>query len=82
MTTTVTVETHNWPVMVTAENDYSHSSPTQASHGNVVTHTFVPKGSKMQFYVTQNQTLEFVELPEDATGLPGCDEIDPAPTES
>lgn len=69
MTTTITVETHDWPVAVTTNDNHSHTSPERVSNGYTETVEFVPANSKRQFYVTDARSLSFRELPKGATGL-------------
>lgn len=61
MTTTVTVKTHGWPVDVTITDRYARSI-----HTDVIT---VEPNCEREFYVTDNRTLQFAELP-----LPQTDE--------
>ena len=69
MTTKVIVETHTWPVIVTASFSHFHSGPTVRSWSNSETNTFVPQHTKREFVVTKETRLTVVELPEDATSL-------------
>jgi hypothetical protein len=69
MTTTVTVETHTWPVQVTTNGRHSHSDDKRRSYGYSETVEFVPKETKRVFSVTDTTSVTVSELPADATGL-------------
>ena len=69
MTTTITIETHSWPVSVSTSEEHSHNDNLVQSHGYRSTTTFVPKNSKQVFHVSSTSSLSIRELPEDATGL-------------
>ncbi len=69
MTTTVTLETHGWPVEVVSTSEHYHHSDQSHSEGIQSTTTFVPKNTKRSFHITDTTTLVFRELPADAEGL-------------
>lgn len=75
MTTTVTVTTHDWPVVVESHSSHRFSSETRYGHGNSFTAEFVPAHSEQSFSVTDTTSITFRELPKDATSL----SIDPPP---
>lgn len=59
MTTTVTIETHDWPVRVESVDQIVHEQ------GGSVTRKYeeVPPNSKVSFCVTQTRHLRIFELP-------------------
>jgi hypothetical protein len=69
MTTTITVETHSWPVAVTTSSEYNHSDERNQSHGYRTATVFVPKGEKQQFHISQDTQISVRDLPADAEGL-------------
>lgn len=60
MTTTVTVETHDWPVEATITDEFNSGEFTQ-SKSKVLAH------SKSTFYLTDTRTIHFRELPKETT---------------
>ncbi|MEV5031614.1 hypothetical protein MRBLMC3_000797 [Sphingobium sp. LMC3-1-1.1] len=69
MTTTITIETHSWPVAVTTSDSFHHTDNVVQSHGYRDTTTFVPKETKRLFHISSNCSLSVRELHADATGL-------------
>lgn len=59
MTTTVTLETHDWPVEVKSLEYHEHESGS--FFGKRI--DIVPPRTKRQFHITQTQRLNFTELP-------------------
>jgi hypothetical protein len=73
MTTIVTVETHDWPVEVQANTNYSHTTDTVESYGHSGTRTFVPANTKQAFTLTDGTTATFRELPKGVTSFADAD---------
>ncbi len=69
MTTTITLETHVWPVEVRTSDNHRFFTPNRASEGWAQAREFVPANTKRQFHITDSSRIEFVELPKEATGL-------------
>lgn len=69
MTTTVTVETHDWPVAVDTHDDHNFATPERRGYGHRNETEFVPANSKKQFYITDTRSITFRELPADAKSL-------------
>ena len=61
MTTTITLETHSWPVETVTRDD--HESPCGNYKHKGVTVEIVPPNSKRVFHVTQTRKIEFIEQP-------------------
>lgn len=62
MTTTVTVETHDWPVAVDTHDDHNFATPERRGYGHRNETEFVPANSKKQFYITDTRSITFREL--------------------
>ena len=69
MTTTITVETHDWPVSVTLHDDHYHADDRIEISRNGYERQFVPAHSKAQFHITSTRSISVHELPKEATGL-------------
>lgn len=82
MTTTITVETHDWPVKVTTSDDVTgtHTSAgvEQSWRSSTMTVEEVPANSSRSFYITNTRSLRFEELPAE-TPAPAPPADDPAP---
>ncbi|HKY82187.1 MAG TPA: hypothetical protein VJM09_12040 [Sphingobium sp.] len=61
MTTTITLETHNWPTKIITRDDHESECGTYKHHG--VTEEVVPPNSKRVVHVTSTRSIEFVEMP-------------------
>jgi hypothetical protein len=59
MTTTITVETHDWPVEVKAQEYFEHATGSHYSKRVEI----VPPNSSHTCHVTQTMRVTFTELP-------------------
>jgi hypothetical protein len=69
MTTTITIETHDWPVAVGISVDRSATAPLHVVHGWSTETIYVASHSKRQFHISSKTNLTVSELPKDATDL-------------
>jgi hypothetical protein len=60
MTTTITVETHSWPVEAKTQTYHEHEAGSFYSKQIDI----VPPNSKRSFHITQTSRLTFTELPD------------------
>ena len=67
MTTTVTLKTHSWPVLVTTVDIYERDQTTGDSKQSVLTETTtvetVPPETERSFHITNSRSVSFDELP-------------------
>jgi hypothetical protein len=69
MTTTITVNTHDWPVAATVSSNHSYSDDKVRSYGHSDRTEFVPPHSERTYSVAEGGRVSFEELPKEATGL-------------
>jgi hypothetical protein len=69
MTTTVTVETHDWPVAVDVHQSHNFTGPTARGYGNSCRTDFVSKNTKRMFTVSDGTSVTVRELPKTAVSL-------------
>ena len=75
MTTTITLETHDWCVKIVTTDDYESRCGTHKHHG--VTEEIVGAHSKRIVHVHSTRRIEFIELP-----VPAADQIAIAVTDA
>lgn len=82
MTTTVTLETHDWPVHVTVSDNYHHESDVRRINRFGSEEEIVPANTKRQFHITATRSVTFTELPVGTTRLPhfGPTSVEGTPT--
>lgn len=69
LTTTITVETHDWPVAVETADNHNFVDPFRRGYGHSRETQFVPANTKRQFHITDSRSVTFRELPKDAKSL-------------